>query len=282
MSLTDSLRLSDRARSLRRRRTAAGLGAAAWPVSSRQDVPVWAIVAAGLSPALIVAGWLTADALQPASYSPVRQTVSVLAGYAGTDRWLMTGALLLVGGCHLVTAAGLGGARASARVLLIVAGLSSIGIAVCPEPVHGSTPPHLAWTALGAVTIAIWPAFAARRAGPRPLILRARGAAAVTAAFLALLGWLIIETQGGDALGLAERLTSAVQISWPLIVALTLRRAGPRPRQSELPGPGQVHADPVGRLHREGRRAWQGTPILSPISSWAAASSSWRVMWSWW
>ena len=106
-------------------------------------MPAWAIVSAGLTPILLTGGWLVAGALQPASYNPVRDTVSVMAGHAGTDRWVMTGALLLVGGCHLVTAAGLGGFRVPARVLLILAGLSSVGIAVSPEPVrrlHSAAP----------------------------------------------------------------------------------------------------------------------------------------------
>jgi hypothetical protein len=47
------------------------------------------------------AGYLVAGTLQPTSYSPVRDTVSVLAGYAGADRWLMTSALFLVGGSTL-------------------------------------------------------------------------------------------------------------------------------------------------------------------------------------
>jgi hypothetical protein len=81
----------------------------------------------------------------------------------------MTGALFLVGGCQLVPAAGLAGARAPARILLVVAGLSSIGIAVNPEPAGGSTPQHLAWTALGAVAITVWPSFVARSAPPRPV-----------------------------------------------------------------------------------------------------------------
>jgi hypothetical protein len=149
----------------------------------------------------------------------------VLAGYGGTDRWIMTAALLAVGGCHLMTAAGLAGLRPSARILLIISGLCSIGIAVSPEPVHGSTPQHLAWTALGAVTIAFWPAFTPASASPRPVILTVRGALITTAVFLALLGWLIAETQGGAVLGLAERLTSQVQDCWPFVVALALRRA---------------------------------------------------------
>ena len=124
----------------------------------------WAIISAGLAPILLTGAYLMAGILQPASYSPVRSTISVMAGQAGTDRWVMTGGIVLTGGCYLVTAAGLTGVRASARALLIVAGLAGIGIAASPEPARGATPRHLAWTVLGAVTIAVWPAFAARRA----------------------------------------------------------------------------------------------------------------------
>jgi hypothetical protein len=197
---------------------------ATWPPRRRHPVPWWAVVSAGLSPVLATGGWLIAGLLQPASYSPIRKTVSVLAGYAGTDRWIMTGALLLVGGCQLVTAVGLPGAGRPARILLAVAGLSSIGIALSPEPVRGSTPQHLAWTSVGAVALAVWPAFVARRAPPRPLILSSYGRAVVTAVFLALLGWLVIETQGGSDLGLAERLFLSIETCWPCIVAIALRQ----------------------------------------------------------
>jgi hypothetical membrane protein len=190
----------------------------------RHPVPGWAVVSAGLAPVLATAGWLIADALQPASYSPIRKTISVMAGHAGTDRWVMTGALLLVGGCQLVAAAGLTGLRVPARILLAVTGLSSIGIAVSPEPVRGSTPQHLAWTSLGAAALAVWPAFVARRAPPRPLILSSYGCAVVTAVFIALLGWLVIETQGGSDLGLAERLFLSIETCWPFVVAITLRQ----------------------------------------------------------
>jgi Protein of unknown function (DUF998) len=206
---------------------------ATWPRRPRHPVPGWAVVSAGLSPVLATGGWLVADAVQPASYSPIRKTISVLAGHAGTDRWIMTGALFLVGGCQLVTAAGLAGVRVPARILLAVAGLSSIGIAASPEPARGSTPQHLAWTSLGAVALALWPAFVARGAPPRPLILSSYGGAVVTAVFIALLGWLVIETQGGSDLGLAERLFLSIETCWPFIVAIALRQTT-RPRT----GPG--------------------------------------------
>jgi hypothetical membrane protein len=204
-----------------------------WPRHPPGRVPGWAVVSAGLAPVLATGGWLVAGAVQPASYSLLRQKISVLAGHAGTDRWIMTGALFLVGGCQLLTAVGLTGVRVPARILLAVAGLSSIGVAASPEPARGSTPQHLAWTALGAVAIAVWPALVARRAPPRPLILSRYGCAAVTAVFMVLLGWLVIETQGGADLGLAERLTISTEACWPFIVAVTLRQTS-RPRT----GPG--------------------------------------------
>jgi hypothetical membrane protein len=229
--------------------------------SSSWTVPGWAMASAALSPVVMMGGWLAAEALQPPSYSPLRSTISGLAGLGGTDRWIMTSALILVGACYFVTAAGLPGVRVPARIVLMVAGLSSIGIAVSPEPVRGSTPQHLAWTSLGAVAITVWPAFTARRAPSQPLILRFRGAVAVTAVFLALLAWLVFETQGGTALGLAERLVSAVQVTWPLIVALALRRApGPGPRGR----PGEYGAAPDDRESGAGARP--GPQYVSGLS----------------
>jgi hypothetical membrane protein len=198
---------------------------AARSAAPRQAVPYWTIVSAGLSPILLVGAWLVADVRQPDTYNPVRQTISVLAGHAASDRWIVTAAVFLVGACHLVTALGLTAVRVSARVLLTVAGAAAIGIAASPEPVHGSTPQHLAWTALGAVAIAVWPAFVARRTPPRPSILSVYGAAGVTAIFVALLGWVLVETRGGTTLGLAERSTTTVQIAWPFVVALAARRS---------------------------------------------------------
>jgi hypothetical membrane protein len=191
-------------------------------------VPAWVLITAGLSPVLTAGGWLIAGAVQPPAYSPLRQTVSVMAGYGGTDRWLMTSVLLAVGTCYLATALGLTAIRMPARLLLVVAGLSSIGIAASPEPYTGSTPQHLAWTVLGAITIAVWPAVVAWPGavtrGPRPWVLGLRVTVVVSVVFIALLIWTLIETQGGTQLGLAERLTSAIETAWPFVVAVTLWR----------------------------------------------------------
>ena len=196
----------------------------------RHAVPGWAIASSALSPVLLVGAWAIADGIQPATYSPMRQTMSVLAGHAATDRWLVTGAVFLVSVGLLLTALGLSGMRTSARVVLAVSGVSGIGIAASPEPAHGTTLQHLVWTVVGGVALAIWPAFVARRRPARPwsLVLSVHGSATATAVFVALLGWVFIEAHGGSSLGLAERVTTGVQLSWPLFVALALRRSQPR------------------------------------------------------
>jgi hypothetical membrane protein len=195
------------------------------PATSRATLSRWAAVSSALTPLVMIGAWLVAEALQPPSYSPLHSSISGLAALGATDRWIVTSALIVVGACYLVTAGCLPGLRRSARVVLLIAGISSIGIAFSPQPVEGSSAMHLVWTCLGAAAITIWPAFTASRAPSPPLILRARGVVVVTAVFLVLSAWLVAETQHGSALGLTERLVSGIQITWPFVVALTLQKA---------------------------------------------------------
>ena len=195
-----------------------------------RPVPGWAVGTALLAPVALVGGWLIAGALQPTSYSPMRQTMSVLAGHSGTDRWVMTAALLLVGSFQIATGAGLTAVRMPARILLILTGLSTLGIAATPEPVTGPTPRHLAFAVTCVVTTAVWPVFVARRGvarrGPAQLwILGIYGCATATVIFAGLSFWLLVAAHdGGGDLGMVERLSSAIQGLFPLIVALALRR----------------------------------------------------------
>jgi hypothetical membrane protein len=181
-------------------------------------------MSSGLAPVLLTGAWLLASALQPASYDWIGQTMSQMAGQGATDPWIMTAAMLAVGACYFLTAAGLTELRPSARFLLLIAGLCSAGIATTPEPQN--QPPalaHLAWTVLGGITIAVWPAVTGRRLPRRPAVLTTGWATFVTLVFLAMLGWVLVETQGGSALGLAERLTASVQTAWPFVVVVALR-----------------------------------------------------------
>jgi hypothetical protein len=190
-----------------------------------RPLPGWTTGTALLAPVVLVGGWLIADALQPASYSPMQQTVSVLAGRSGTDRWVMTAALLLVGNCQIATGAGLTAVRMPARILLILTGLSTLGIAASPEPATGPTSRHLAFAVSCVVTTAVWPVLVARRAPAQPWILSVYGCATVTVIFAGLSCWLLIAARDGVGdLGMVERLTSAAQGLFPLVVALALQR----------------------------------------------------------
>lgn len=202
------------------------------PARSRTWLSRWAVVSTALTPLVMIGAWLVAEALQPPAYSPLHSSISGLAALGATDRWIVTSALFLVGVCYFVTAGCLPSLRRSARIVLLIAGISSIGIAFSPQPVDGSSAMHLVWTCLGAAAITVWPAFTASRAPAPPLILQARGAVAATAVFLVLSAWLVAETQHGSALGLTERLVSGIQITWPLIVALALLRAHEVPGRS--------------------------------------------------
>jgi hypothetical protein len=179
----------------------------------------------------------------------MRQTISVLAGYSGTDRWVMTAALLLVGGCQIATGAGLTAVRVSARVLLILTGLSTLGIAATPEPATGPTSRHLAFAVGCVVTTAVWPVLVARRAPAQSWILSLRGCATVTVLFAGLSCWLLIAARDSSSdLGMVERLMSAAQGLFPLVVALALRQTA-------------RDADDQGQRGQECSRHWQAITL---------------------
>ena len=208
-----------------------------WAVSAesaRADVlpriAPWAAVSSLVMPVVLTSGWLVAGALQPASYSPMRQTVSVLSGYGGTDRWIVTASLYTVGAAFLVTAAGIRGLAVPAQIGLVVAGVAAIGVASFPEPAHGTNREHAVCTAIGALAIGVWPALVARQESVRAAI-GPRVCLIASVASVALLVWTFAETRNGPLLGLAERVSSGLQGTWPCVVALVLFRAGAAQRR---------------------------------------------------
>ncbi len=104
-------------------------------------------------------------------------------------------------------------------------GAAGLGVAIFPQPMHGSGAAHMVFATLSVTLLALWPATLGIRGAPRPLVLSTRGSVVVTVAFLGLLAWVFAAAHGGGALGLAERVDTAIANSWPLVVILTNRRS---------------------------------------------------------
>ena len=187
-------------------------------------VPLWALLSSALLPIVLVTAWVIAGSRQPATYSPVRQTVSVLSGEGGADRWIVTAALYAVGLAYLVTAFGLRTLIPSARVGLVIAGFAGIGLASFPQPAHGTNEAHAFCTGVGAIVIAVWPALAALQEPVLGAVGVRLTVVAITVS-VAMFVWMAIEIQHGPMLGLAERMSSGLQSCWPFVVTFALWRS---------------------------------------------------------
>jgi hypothetical membrane protein len=184
------------------------------------------VLSAALAPVFLIGGWTVAGALQPASYSSARDTISSLAGLGATDRWVMTIGLACLGVCHLVTALGLRPAATAGRLLLAAGGLATVLVAVFPVPRVGPSEIHSVVAGIGLMTLAIWPAVAWRDGRPVPSALRPAVSIVAATVLLGLLGWFAVQLyRDGPWIGLTERLAAGAQALWPFVVALNARRA---------------------------------------------------------
>jgi hypothetical membrane protein len=188
-------------------------------------VPWWAVLSAAMAPVFLIGGWTLGAVLQPAGYSPVRETISALAGQAAPHREVMTVGLAGLGMCHVVTAAGLRAAAGAGRFLLTLGGVATVLVAAFPVPSIGTSNLHGVVAGIGFVTLGLWPALAWRRGRAVPWGLRPLVSIVVAAMLLGLLGWFAAELFGGAAwVGLSERSLAGAQASWPLAVVLSARR----------------------------------------------------------
>ncbi len=199
-------------------------------MTSARRVPWWGVTSSVAAPVLLVIGWTTGAALQPRgphSYDALRQTVSALAAYGATDRWVMTLALLAVGVCDVITGLALRPAARAGRVVLIGGGIGGMLVAANPEPAGGTTPQHAFFAAVGFVALTLWPVLAARRSGLIPWALHRPVGLCAAAVSAALLGWFTLELlTGGSLIGLSERALGVFQAIWPLTVVMSCRLAG--------------------------------------------------------
>jgi hypothetical membrane protein len=191
-------------------------------------VPWWGVTSSVLAPVILISGWTAAADLQPSPFNAVQRSISSLGAVGMPYRWVIAIALLGVGVCHATTGIALRSAAEPGRALLIIGGISSILIAVNPQPPHGGSLAHETFSLVGVVVMTIWPLAAIRREPAAPFGLRPAAALAITCATLAVEVWFVIELFNGPELGLAERTVAADQSIWPLLVVTSVLAARQR------------------------------------------------------
>ncbi|HSA50190.1 MAG TPA: DUF998 domain-containing protein [Yinghuangia sp.] len=188
-----------------------------------QRAPWWALLSSGSAPVLLIGGWFVAGLLQGTSYDPVTQTISLLAAEDAPGHWVMTGMLIALGACHLVTAWGLRAAALAGRVALSAGGVSVIVLAWCPAPSSGGSLQHGFVAAVAFALMAVWPLLAARGSGSAPWALRPATAVAASALMVIVAAWFLWELRDDGVDGVAERVLTFVQSLWPFVVVASCR-----------------------------------------------------------
>ncbi|MFD9031340.1 DUF998 domain-containing protein [Streptomyces sp. NPDC059567] len=183
-----------------------------------RSVPRWALISSGCAPVLLAGGWMISADMEGPAYDPATQTISVLAAYGAEGFWVMTGALLALGACHLLTAWGLRPAALAGRVALAAGGVTAFVVAVLPAPSSGGSLRHGSVAAVGFVLLAAWPVLAAVRGRTAPWGLRPAPALAATALMGLGAAWFLVEINRHGPAGVAERLVTCMQSVWPFVV----------------------------------------------------------------
>ncbi|MBC9727233.1 DUF998 domain-containing protein [Streptomyces sp. TRM68367] len=189
-----------------------------------QLVPRWILLSSGCAPLLLIAGWTIAAALEGSAYDPVTQTISVLAAYGSPGFWVMSGALLALGVCHLLTAWGLRPAALAGRLALGGGGVAALAVVLIPAPSSGGSLRHGSVAAVGFGLLAVWPVLAADRSATAPWGLRPTPALAATALMTVGAAWFVVEMHHHGAPGVAERVVTSMQSLWPFVVAASCLR----------------------------------------------------------
>ncbi|MFH9752457.1 DUF998 domain-containing protein [Streptomyces griseus] len=191
-----------------------------------RSAPWWALVISGCAPVLLVGSWMIAQLRQGPEYDPARHTLSVLAAYGATSYWLMTGMLLVLGTCYVLTANALRQAAFPGRVALAGGGLCALALTLVPAPSSGGALEHGVVATLGVLLLAAWPPLAAVRGrNPVPWGLRLDVSLAASALMGASALWFLAELQGDGTPGVAERVVTFVQALWPFLVVVSCRRS---------------------------------------------------------
>ncbi|GAA3506459.1 DUF998 domain-containing protein [Streptomyces prasinosporus] len=188
------------------------------------SVPRRVLLPSGCAPVLLIAGWVVAASLEGPAHDSATQTISVLAAHGASGYWVMTGALLALGACHLLTAWGLRAAAPAGCAALAGGGLAALAVVLLPTPGSGGSLHHGSMAAAGFALLAVWPVLAADGGGAAPWALRPAPSAAATAVMVAGAVWFLVEAHRQGVAGVAERVVTAVQSLWPFVVVTSCLR----------------------------------------------------------
>ncbi|MFD9503044.1 DUF998 domain-containing protein [Streptomyces sp. NPDC060035] len=139
-----------------------------------RPVPWWVLLSSVCAPVLLVGGWAISAVLQGPGYDHASRTISILASKGADGFWVMTSALIALGGCHVITACGLRSAALPGRVALGGGGVSAMLLALFPAPSRGGSLDHGAVVAVGFALLAVWPILAVQRGAAGQLRAAAR------------------------------------------------------------------------------------------------------------
>lgn len=246
-----------------------------------RTVPWWGTAAAVIAPCALISGWSFAADLQPGSFDSVSRSISTLAAYGATDRWVMTVFLIVVAAANAITGLGLRPAARNGRTLLVAGGTFGLLVAASPQPAAGSSVRHVIIAGLSCAAMTAWPLAGLRREPWAPFGLRPGPSIWATAVVTVILAWFCFEVvTGGDMIGLAERTVTGAQTVWPLFVVLTALAAGRR-RPAGQPalalaarsGPSAAGSGPPGSGPPGGRTASSRTASGGSSSSGSGGSS---------
>jgi hypothetical protein len=178
-----------------------------------------------VAPLILLVTSIVAAMMADEDYNATRETLSVLATTRG-GAWVMTIGIAVSGACQIVTSTGLAGISRPARWALAGAGVC--GVAVAFLPVTIAPTPHLIAAGGSAVLFCLWPLLAITREPTAAATLRPAIAIAASIILWVLLGWTVLETGGGNLLGLAERVNFIAEMVWPAVVVANLRHQAMR------------------------------------------------------
>jgi hypothetical protein len=193
-------------------------------------VPWWAVLSSAIAPIVLIVGWLVVQLQQPAPYDPIHGTLSDLAPVNALGRGILLGAPVALGLCQIVTAAGLRPVAAAGRLILAFGGAALAVTAAFPQRI-GTLTAHGIVAGAAFIAFAVWPVAAtpAPRVdipSVRPWATQPRTARTACVGLVLLTGWFAGELFLGTRAGLAERVTSAADLLWPLTVVISCRRTG--------------------------------------------------------